>query len=289
MKKLILGCGYLGHRVAQAWLAGGHEVFVLTRSAARAVELEASGIRPIVGDVTSSLDLSDCDDIDTVLFAVGFDRAAGKAIRDVYVEGLRRTLDRLPTPPRRFIYISSTGVFAQNDGQWVTERSACEPVREGGKACLAAEELLRQHAIGQRAIILRLAGIYGPDRLPKLQDVIAGQPIAASANGYLNLIHVEDAVQIVLAAEDQLSPPELLLVSDGHPVLRGDFYRELARITNSPEPRLDDSSTGSSTAGRASTDKRIDSALLRERLRFTYRYPSYVEGLADIVKGIRPA
>ncbi|MEO8493828.1 MAG: SDR family oxidoreductase [Planctomycetota bacterium] len=285
MKKLILGCGYLGRRVAQAWLAGGHEVLALTRSAGRASELEASGIRPLVGDVTSSLDLSNCDDIDTVLFAVGFDRTAGKAIRDVYVEGLRRTLDRLPAPPRRFIYISSTGVFAQNDGQSVDEDSPCEPVREGGKACLAAEQLLRQHAIGERAIILRLAGIYGPDRLPKLDDVIAGRPIAASANGYLNLIHVEDAVQIVLAAEAQLSPPELLLVSDGHPVLRGDFYRELARVTNSPEPRLEQPPRGSSTAGRASTDKQIDSTRLRERLRFTYRYPSYLEGLASIAKG----
>jgi len=284
MKKLILGCGYLGRRVAQAWLAGGQEVLALTRSAERAGELEASGIRPIVGDVTSSLDLSDCEDIDTVLFAVGFDRTAGKAIRDVYVEGLRRTLDQLPMLPRQFIYISSTGVFAQNEGQSVDEQSQCEPVREGGKACLGAEELLRQHTIGQRAIILRLAGIYGPDRLPKLQDVLAGKPIAAAANGYLNLIHVDDAVQIVLAAEAQLPPPELLLVSDGHPVPRGDFYRELARVTNSPEPRFDDPPAGSSTAFRASTDKRIDSTLLRARLRFTYRYPSYVEGLADVVK-----
>lgn len=280
MKKLILGCGYLGRRVAQAWLDRGQEVLALTRSAERASELASSGIRPIVGDVTNSLDLSDCHEIDTLLFAVGFDRTAGKAIREVYVDGLRRTLDQLPMPPRRFIYISSTGVFAQNEGQWVDEHSTCEPVREGGKACLDAEQLLRQHTIGRRAIILRLAGIYGPDRLPKLKDVIAGKPITVPPNGYLNLIHVDDAVQIVLAAEEQLSPPELLLVSDGHPVLRGDFYRELARVTNSPPPRFEDPSAVTPTAGRASTDKRIDSTLLRERLRFRYRYPSYVEGLA---------
>jgi len=280
MKQLILGCGYLGHRVAQTWIASGQEVLALTRSSRRAEELAAIGIRPIIGDVTSSLNLRDCEGIDTALFAVGFDRSAGKPIRDVYVDGLRRTLDQLPMPPRRIIYISSTGVFAQNDGEWVNEQSPCEPVREGGRACLAAEELLQQHAIGGRAIILRLAGIYGPDRLPKLQDVIAGKPLAATAKGYLNLIHVDDAVRIVLAAEEQLSPPELLLVSDGRPVLRGDFYRELARVTNSPEPRFDDPPAGTSTADRASTDKRIDSTRLRELLRFTYRYPSYVEGLA---------
>ncbi|MEX0820164.1 MAG: NAD-dependent epimerase/dehydratase family protein, partial [Pirellulaceae bacterium] len=252
----------------------------------RGRELESSGIRPIVGDVTGSLDLSDCDDVDTVLFAIGFDRTAGNAIRDVYVDGLRRALEELPMLPRRFIYISSTGVFAQNEGQWVTEQSPCEPVREGGQACLAAEELLRRHPMGQRAIVLRLAGIYGPGRLPKLQDVAAGTPLAASASGYLNLIHVDDAVQIVLAAEQQLTPPEMLLVSDGHPVLRGEFYRELARLTNSPAPCFQGSqgaSADSSTARRASTDKRIDSSRLREWLRFQYRYPSYVEGLAAIV------
>lgn len=283
MKKLILGCGYLGRRVAQAWVADGHQVVAVTRTSDRAAELRASGIHPIVGDVTSSLDLSGCDEVDTLLFAIGFDRTSGKAIRDVYVEGLRRVLDQLPTALERFVYISSTGVFAQNDGEYVNEQSACEPVREGGKACLAAETLLRQHAIGDRAIILRLAGIYGPDRLPKLQDVIAGNPITASANGYLNLIHVDDAVQIVLAAETQLSPPELLLVSDGQPVLRGDFYRELARASNSPEPRFEEPASISSTAFRASTDKQIDNTRLRERLRFEYRFPSYVEGLASIL------
>ncbi|MCB9940330.1 MAG: SDR family oxidoreductase [Planctomycetaceae bacterium] len=283
MKKLILGCGYLGRRVAQAWLDGGDEVLALTRSAERAASLQAAGIRPIVGDVTSSLDLRDCDDLDTILFAVGFDRTAGKAIRDVYVDGLRRAIDQLPMLPRRFIYISSTGVFAQNDGKWVNEQSLCEPTREGGKACLAAEDLLRQHAMGSHAIILRLAGIYGPDRLPKLRDVIAGKPITASAHGYLNLIHIDDAVRVVLAAGAQLSPPELLLVSDGAPVLRGDFYRELARASNSPPPRFEEPLTDSSTAFRASTDKRIDSSRLRERLRFEYRYPSYVEGVASIL------
>lgn len=284
MKKLIVGCGYLGTRVAQAWLDDAHEVFALTRSSERASQLRASGIRPVVGDVTSSLNLTDCDELDTVLFAVGFDRTVGNAIQDVYVEGLRRTLDQLPMPPRRFIYISSTGVFAQNEGQWVSEQSACEPTRDGGKACLGAENVLRKHAISQRTIILRLAGIYGPDRLPKLRDVMEGRSLSATPNGYLNLIHVEDAVTIVLAVEQQATTPALLLVSDGQPVSRGAFYSELARLTNSPEPRFEDPCVDSSTARSATTtNKRIDNSELRARVRFAYRYPSYIEGLASIV------
>ncbi len=283
MKKLIFGCGYLGRRIARAWLDQQHQVLAVTRSVQRADELRNSGILPIVGDITQELNLSDCADVDTLLFAVGFDRKAGNAIHDVYFDGLRRVIDALPELPRRLIYISSTGVFAQNEGQSVNEQSPCEPTREGGKACLAAEQFLQQHAIGSRTIILRLAGIYGPDRLPKLQDVIAGNSIAVAPNGYLNLIHVDDAVEIVLAAEQQLQTPELLLVSDGHPVLRGDFYSELAKQTNSPPPSFGQSSLGATTNNRASTDKQIDSSRLRELLQFDYHFPSYVEGLAAII------
>lgn len=283
MKKLILGCGYLGQRVAQAWLDNKHQVLAVTRSSERAAAMRESGIFPIVGDVTEGIDLGDCTDVDTLLFAVGFDRGSGKAIRDVYVDGLRRVIEGLPELPRRMIYISSTGVFGQNDGQFVDEQSPCEPTREGGKACLAAEELLRQHKIGSRTIILRLAGIYGPHRLPKLRDVVAGKPLSVTPNGYLNLIHVDDAAAVVLAAEQQLALPEMLLVSDGHPVLRQDFYEELAQQTNSPLPNFDQPTLDASSNSRAMTDKRIDCSRLRQLLEFTYRFPNYRNGLQDIV------
>lgn len=105
----------------------------------------------------------------------------------------------------------------------------------------------------------------------------------ALADGYLNLIHVDDAVRVVLAAETQLMPPELLLVSDGAPVLRGEFYRELARRSHSPPPQFTAPNAGSPTAARASTDKRIDNSRLRELLQLQFRFPSYVEGLASIL------
>ena len=283
MKKLIFGCGYLGNRVAQAWLAQGDEVLAVTRSVARAKEFVARGIKPIVGDITDSLDLSDVDGVDSVLFAVGFDRSCGKEIREVYVDGLRNVLQRLPDSFRRFIYISSTGVYGQTDGEWVDEDSPCEPERAGGQACLAAESLLQAHEFETRTTILRLAGIYGPARLPRMKDVIAGNPIDSPADGYLNLIHVDDAVSVVLATAQLADAPERIVVSDGQPVLRGEFYRELARLSGAPEPRFAASPPASATHGRHSTDKRINNNRMRERLRITLRYPSFREGLAAIV------
>jgi nucleoside-diphosphate-sugar epimerase len=282
MKKLIFGCGYLGARVAQAWINRGDEVFAVTRSAERAAALQEQGIRPLIGELTGELDLTSCEDVGTVLFAVGFDRTGAESIHDVYVGGLQNVLNGLPTSLGRFIYISSTGVYSQSAGEWVDEDSVCEPTREGGKACLAAEQLLTGSEIGARSIILRLAGIYGPGRLPKLPDVLAGNPIASNSEGYLNLIHIDDAVQAVLAAEERIVPPDLLVVSDGAPITRGEFYRELAKLCDAPAPRFAPPHNDT-TAQRASTDKRIDNQQMRERLAIELKHPTYKQGLAAIV------
>ena len=283
MKKLIFGCGYLGTRVARAWIDRGQEVIAVTRSAQRAAAFKGQGIQPLIGDLTETLDLRGIQDVGTVLFAVGFDRRGGQAIHDVYVGGLRNVLDGLSNSVRRFIYISSTGVYSQTAGEWVDEDSACEPTREGGKACLAAEQLLRSHKIGARSIILRLAGIYGPERLPKMKDVLDGGPIATSPNGYLNLIHVDDAVQAVLAAEERQVAPGLFLVSDGTPVTRGEFYQELARLCDAPPPRFELPTGDASSTQRESTDKRINNQEMRDRLAIALKYPTYRQGLKAIV------
>ena len=97
MSKLIFGCGYLGRRVARRWRDAGHEVFVVTRSAERAKEFSHSGYRPIVADVLRPASLMNLPLVETILYAVGHDRAAGHSIRDVFVGGLQAVLDALPT------------------------------------------------------------------------------------------------------------------------------------------------------------------------------------------------
>ncbi len=283
MAKLVFGCGYLGRRVARRWLKTGEEVFAVTRSANRAVELAADGLQPIVADLTVAKSLDSLPAVDTVLFAVGYDRTAAKTIRDVYVDGLGNALAALADTLTRFIYISSTGVFGQSDGQWVDEQSPCEPTREGGKACLAAEHLLAEHPLGSRAIVLRMAGIYGPGRIPRRHDIEAGRPIAAPSDGYLNLIHVEDAADIVLAAEARAVPPCTYLVSDGHPVLRSEYYCELARLLDTGQPQFAEPPLDSPAAQRAGSDKRVSNAKMMSELLPTLVHPSYREGLAAIV------
>src|SRR5262245_62792745 len=105
---LILGCGYLGQRVAHLWLQQGRRVIAATRDA-RHLHV---GVEPIVCDVLKPNTLKTLPRVDTVLYAIGFDRSSGAMMRAVYVDGLANVLAHLPMPAR-FIYVSSSSVYGQ--------------------------------------------------------------------------------------------------------------------------------------------------------------------------------
>jgi nucleoside-diphosphate-sugar epimerase len=318
--KLLFGCGYLGSRVAALWQAAGERVTIVTRDPAKAAALRLRGYEAIVADVCEPATIGSLPAAETVLFAVGYDRRAPqRSIGEVYANGVQNVLDavrgagfrvqgsegtrllpnvdsapnlepRTSNPEPLFIYISSTGVYGDADGDWVDETTACRPLREGGKACLAAEEAITQYQLAPRSVVLRLAGIYGPDRIPRSESLRRGDPIDAPADGYLNLIHVDDAAQIVLdveqaAASGQIAPPQVYCVSDGRPGLRSEYYAELARLLEAPPPRFVEPSPSSPAAARAAADKRVSNAKLLREIRPKLRYPSFREGLAAIVRG----
>ena len=252
MSKLIVGCGYVGQRLAKAWIDAGEEVFATTRSSERAAFLARLGCKTIVWDITQEAEVQ-LPNVETVVFSVGFDRKTaketGQTIEDVYVRGLERVLKKCP-PPKQWIYLSSTGVYGQSDGSWVDETSPCNPNRDGGKACLAAEQLLSAHAVhGKQSVVLRLAGIYGPDRLPQAKLLQRGESLAVSADAYLNLIHVDDIVTIIRSCSS-IETPTKFCVSDGHPIIRSEFYEYLAELLATSPPQFQPPEPGS-PRGRA--------------------------------------
>ena len=283
MPKLVIGCGYLGIRVAQRWSNAGEMVYAVTRSAARAEVLRGQGLHPIVADVTDPSSLTSLPNIETVLYAVGFDRTAGKSKRDVYVNGLAAALAAVPSSVRRFLYVSSTSVYGQQSGEWIDESSPREPCTEEGRICLAAEETLERHALGPVSCILCLAGIYGPGRVPRREALAKGEPIAARPDAYLNLIHVDDATSAVIAAADAETLGPRYLVADSHPVIRREYYRELARLWGQGEPQFAEVVEGTVPTGRGATNKRVSNRRLLGELKLNLKYPSYREGLAAIL------
>jgi len=265
---LIVGCGYLGRRVAARWVAAGRRVAALTRGNAAA--LAALGVEPVVGDVLDPDSLRDLPAAATVLYAVGMDRGQGRSMREVYVDGLAHVLGTIP-PPARFIYVSSTGVYGQTDGGPIDEASPTEPTEESGKIVLDAERLLRVKVPG--AIVLRFAGIYGPDRLLRKQPLLKGETLVGDAEKWLNLIHVEDGAAAVLAAEARGVADETYLVADDEPVRRRDFYTRLAELLGAPPARFEQRpETGAA-------NRRVLNRKARERLGWVPRFSSYREGL----------
>src|SRR5947207_2615203 len=100
-RRLIIGCGYFGRRVARNWISQGDAVFAVTRSRERAHELGQSGIQPIVGDVTDRASLAGLPEVDALFYAVGLDRSSGHSQRDVCVGGLENVLQLVDDKLRR--------------------------------------------------------------------------------------------------------------------------------------------------------------------------------------------
>jgi nucleoside-diphosphate-sugar epimerase len=284
--KLVFGCGYLGERVARKWRDADHHVTVITRSPRRADDFGRDGYNAIVADVTQPEMLARLPAAETVLFSIGFDQSSGKSIAEVYAGGVRNVLAALPAPVKRFIYISTTGVYGPAGGEWVDESTPADPRREGGRASLAAEQALAAHPIGKCGVILRLAGLYGPGRIPYLDKLRAGEPIPVPGSGWLNLVHVDDAADSVIAA-DLVNPfgecPRVYCVSDGAPVPRAEYYSEVARQIGAPPPQFIDPDPSWPRAARAESNRRVCNDRLLAELRVTLTYPDYRAGLAAIL------
>lgn len=226
-------------------------------------------------------------DVEQVLYAVGFDRQSGYNIGQVYVAGLKNVVTNFSGESlKQLIYISSTGVYGQSDGSWVTEQSETNPARPGGKACLEAENFLLSGKFNKQTTVLRFAGIYGPNRVPRLEQIQAGEPLAVPQDGWLNLIHVADAVTIVDAMLKQTPRKDCYLVSDGNPVIRRDYLSEIATNLRAPSVTFAPTDPDSAIAKRAGGTKRISNQLLTSEFAIAWQYPTYRQGLINILQNL---
>lgn len=269
---LIIGCGYLGQRVAALWQAQGQRVIATTRHA-----LSSPGnVEPIVCDVLRPESLRGLPAVETVLYAIGFDRGSGATMRAVYVDGLANVLTHL-SRPKRFIYVSSSSVYSQDDGSWVDESCPTEPAEASGQIVLEAERVLRANL--PEAIVLRFSGIYGPGRLLRRQAIECGEPIVGDADKWLNLIHVEDGARVVLAAAELGQPGRIYNVCDDHPVRRRYFYATLARLLRAPVPSFVPPPADQPTPPHEKGNRRINNRRMKEELEIELRYPDFAQGL----------
>lgn len=291
MRTLIVGCGFLGLRVARLWREAGHRVAAVTRSAERAAALRDSGIDPIVADVMQPHSLAGLPQADVLLYAVGYDPRSSHSKRDVYVGGLDNVLRAGAARVERLVYVSSTSVYGQTDGERVNEESPCEPASENGRTCLEAEAVVRRHFRAEMincrsAHVLRMSGLYGPGRLiARVEALRAGAPVTGNPDAWLNLIHVEDAARVVVACVERDVPGDTYLVSDDRPVTRREYYGRLAALIGAPAPSFCE--TASASTRTTGLNKRCDNSRMRRELLPELIHPTIEQGLVDAISGAR--
>jgi nucleoside-diphosphate-sugar epimerase len=261
----------------------------MRRSLSATAELAAVGIQSVVADITSTEGLRQIPpSFDWVVNTVASSLGGGvEEYRRTYLEGTRNLLTWLKdAPPQKFAYTSSTGVYGQDDGGWVDEGSAAEPQSPTARVLVETEQELLQ-AVGQRglpAMILRLAGIYGPGRSYWLRQLMCGKArVPGEGMRWMNMVHRDDIVGAVQAALERGQSGGIYNVCDNEPVRHLDFFRWLAPRLDRQVPSFaeEDSST---RLKRGLTNKRVSNRKLREELGYAPKYPSYREGYGHLIR-----
>lgn len=233
---LIVGAGYTGRRLARRLAQAGEPLLCLTGTAESAGRLGAAGLPARAVDLDGALDLPEPPAGEfRILYLVP---PAEEAAEDSADPRLRRFLAALPGAPRRFVLASTSGVYGDCGGERVDEARPPAPSSDRARRRLAQEETLRSWAeeSGVDWVILRIAGIYGPGRLP-LAAIRSGQPVIREADASPgNRIHVDDLVRVCLAALDPGRPGGIYNVADGSGVSSGEFFRRVARAAGLEEP-----------------------------------------------------
>jgi nucleoside-diphosphate-sugar epimerase len=284
---LIIGCGYIGARVAALEMAEGAHVRALARSHEAAARLSALGIRPVAGDLDRPESLRDLSVANAELYYFAPPPSHGST--DSRMEAFSAAV-LPPGLPKRAVLISTTGVYGDCHGEWVTEERPPNPQAERARRRYAAEQTLRRFGEihGIPVVILRVAGIYGPGRLPE-ERLRAREPVLREAESpWSNRIHADDLARACVAAMRRGRAGAVYNATDGHPTTMTDFFNRAADALGLPRPEQLSMSEarGRLSAGMLSylaESKRLDNRRLREELGVEILYPDLASGLAASV------
>jgi nucleoside-diphosphate-sugar epimerase len=282
---LIIGCGDIGERVARLERSEARTVAGLVRSEKSARHLRSAGIQPITADLDAPASLNNLPVKNAVVYY--FAPPPDKGVTDPRLEAFVSVL----TPsnlPKRIVLISTTGVYGDCHGEWVTEDRPPNPQVDRARRRLAAETTLQawSKASGVSIVILRVPGIYGPGYLPE-ERLRSGEPVLREDESpFSNRIHADDLACICVAAARHEHPSLLYNVSDGHPSTMTDFFFRVADVIGIPRPSAITREEAQHRLGPGmlsylAESKRIDNRRMREELGVKLMYPDITAGLAS--------
>jgi nucleoside-diphosphate-sugar epimerase len=274
---LIAGCGFVGNAAAQLFHRAGWDVAGVTRSVTSVKQLAGEPWRVVACDVTDRTEvaakLADFAGVDALIDCVSASGGGADEYRKTYLDGAANLLEILR--PKTFVFTSSTSVYAQTDGSWVTEESPADPRRETGKILRETEDFV----LARGGIVARLAGIYGPGRAALLRKFLDGSAVIEGDGGrWLNYIHRDDAAGALFFLADRAATSGIYNVADDHPVTQLEYFRWLAEHFARPFPSRGPIDTDRK---RGWTSKRASNAKLRA-LGWRCAWPSFKDALAEI-------
>ena len=254
-------------------------MFGLRRNPAAENELRAAGISPLFADITKLEELKKLPGgFDWVVNCVA---AGGDAenYRHVYLAGTTRLIEWLAAdPPQKFVYTSSTSVYAQNDGLPVNETSPAEPAADTSRILVETEEVLLRAVSAQNfpAIILRVAGIYGPGRGQWFKQFLTGRAkMEGNGSRFLNMIYRDDVAGCIRAAWQHGCPGQIYNAADNEPVTQLHFFQWLAGALGKELPPTVPENL---ERRRGVTNKRVSNAKLRAELKYEFQFPDFRAG-----------
>jgi nucleoside-diphosphate-sugar epimerase len=233
---VIVGCGYTGQRLAHALLAS-HTVLAIVRSELSQTALQAHGV------TAWQVDLDTVTADTWPLQAKHFDNSwlfylAPPAAEGVSDARLDRFLRRIKGRPTVFVYMSTTGVYGNTNGAEVDESTQVNPQTERAQRRMSAEHMTRVWCNENqvRRVVLRVPGIYGPNRIPIVRLQRREPFIRLSEAGVTNRIHVDDLVTACVAVAKSEDARGVYNVTDGNSMSSTEFMRRVAMITELPAP-----------------------------------------------------
>jgi len=284
MRALIIGCGYVGQTLGQRLIALGHDVTGVRRSPDHNTRLARLGIRPVNLDITGEGALAKLDgQYDWVIIAASSARGDEAAYERVFGAGTKQVAQWLKTTEASsVVFISSTGIYRQTNGEWVFENEADTPGNRSGKILWEAEQTMS--AAGPPVTLLRSSGIYGPGRGHLFRRFMSGNAVVeGDGSRYLNMVHRDDLVETIIAAMQSGGRRGLYNITDDEPVTQLDFLKWLSETTGRPMPPFVPE-PDPSTRRRGITNKRVSNKLFKETFGFKYKYPTFREGFEELKK-----
>ncbi len=275
---MVAGCGDIGSRMGLRLSHLGWAVYGLRRYVANLI--------PEILPVPADLNQPGCPPgwprgtLDYLVYCAAPGDRSAMAYQQAYVDGPRRVLDWLATchqQPRRILLVSSTGVYGQQAGEWVTEESPAQPGGFSGQCLLEAEQQVL--ACAHPATVVRLAGIYGPGRHHLLAQARQGCRVEHLPVQYSNRIHADDAAGLLaflLQADMQGQPlADCYLGVDDEPA-------PLHEVVSWLQQQMGVSATGHGP-GRRAGNRRCSNARARA-LGWVPQYPGYRQGYATLLR-----